>query len=216
VSADPAGSPLAEQLLGLAERRHDGVLAAPGRRHEIHLRAGRITYVRAGGAESGDEAGGEPGVSAGAALAAREAFLDGVREFLSADPGAAVRWRSPKTRPPLDTSGVHLSVPAVLAEVARRCAVLERLDGVITPETPLTRPAELPDAAVRITPEQWALLARVEGATTPRELAAALGDSVFRTVCRAYVLLRLGLLAGPPETGDVRHGARPLFLTGYA
>jgi hypothetical protein len=214
VSVDPAGSPLADQLLGLAERRHDGVLAAPGRQLEIHLRAGRITHVRAAGAGADDPGPGATGVSAGAALAAREAFLDGVREFLSADPGAAVRWRSPETRSPLDTAGVHLSVPAVLAEVARRCAVLERLEGVVTPETPLTRPAELPDAAVRITPAQWAVLSQVDGGTTPRELAAALGDSVFRAVCRAYELLRLGLLEGPPTTAPVRYGARPLFLAG--
>lgn len=215
MTVDPAGSPLAEQLLGLAEQRHDGVLAAPGRQLEIHLRAGRITHVRAGGDVAGDPGPGEAGVSAGAALAAREAFLDGVREFLSADPGAAVRLRSPRTRPPLDTAGVHLSVPAVLAEVARRCAVLERLEAVVTPETPLTRPAELPDAAVRITPAQWAVLAQVDRETTPRELAAALGDSVFRTVCRAYELLRLGLLEGPPTTPPVRYGARPLFLAGH-
>jgi hypothetical protein len=104
----------------------------------------------------------------------------------------------------------------VLAEVARRCAVLERLDELITVDTPLSRRSELPSAAVRITQQQWALLSGVEGATTPRELAAALGDSVFRTVCRAYELLRLGLLAGPPESGEVRYGARPLFLAGYA
>jgi hypothetical protein len=228
VTGDPARSPLAEQLLGLAERRHDGVLAAPGRQHEIHLRAGRITHVRAGGTAGDPGAPGDPGspggpagpdaaagVSAVAALAAREAFLDGVREFLSADPGAATRWKAPKTRSPLDSAGVHLSVPAVLAEVARRCAVLERLDDVVTPDTPLTRRPELPDA-VRITPAQWALLARVEETATPRELAAALGDSVFRSVCRAYELLRLGLLEGPPATVPVRYGARSLFLGGYA
>jgi len=210
VTSDPAGSPLAEQLLGLAERRHDGVLAAPGRQHEIHLRAGRITHVRAGGPDAA--AGG----STGAALAAREAFLDGVREFLSADPGAAVRWRAPKARPPLDTAGVHLSVPAVLAEVARRCAVIERLDGVLTVDSPLARRPELPGAAVRITPQQWALLVLAEDGVTPRELAGPLGDSVFRTLCRCYELLRLGLLDAPSATGPDPAGARPLFLAASA
>jgi hypothetical protein len=218
VTGDPAAASLAELLAAVAGRRHEGVLVAPGRRDEIHLRGGRITHVSRQG--PGHPGAGPPAarrgdVPPGPALAARESFLDAVREYLDADP-AASRWRQARGRRPLDSSGVSLSVAVVLAEAARRRDVLDRLEEVVTPETPLTRPAELPDAAVRITPEQWAVLSQVDGPTTPRELAAALGDSVFRSVCRAYELLRLGLLAGPAATARVRYGTHPLFISGYA
>ena len=220
MTADPA--PLAEQLVSLAETRHDGVLGRPGRRDEIHLRGGRITHVRANGADrpapasrpGADPAvGAVPAVTAVEALAARESLVDGVRELLGAGAAATGQWRASRNRRPLDLAGVRLGVPAVLAEVARRRAVLERLRGVVTTETPLTRRAELPVAAVRVTPEQWALLALVDGAATPRELAGPLGDSVFRTLCRAYELMRLGLLAAEPAPDPARGRLRPVLLS---
>ena len=210
MTADQAASPPAEQLLGLAARRQDGVLADPGRRHEIHLRAGRITHVLVGGVRPGPGPGPDRAAgTAAAALATREAFVDGVRELLDADPGAAARW-APKRRSPLDTAGVRLNVPGVLAEVGRRRAVLERLAGLVTADAPLARRPELPVAAVRITPRQWALLALAEEGVTPRELAGPLGDSVFRTVCRCHELLRLGLLDAPSATAPAPGAA--LFL----
>jgi hypothetical protein len=216
VTADPVGSALAEQLVGLAERRHEGVIAAHGRHDEIHFRAGRITHVRAEGTRTRTGAHAAPGehpgdVAADVMLAARESFLDAVREFLGAESGPA-RWRSSRGRRPLDVSGVRLSVPAVLSEVDRRHTILRRLDGLINPETPLTRRSELPGAAMRITPEQWAVLVLVGDATTPRELAVELGDSVFRTLCRAYELVRLGLLRTPSIPDPARGNAWRTFL----
>jgi hypothetical protein len=199
-------SPLADQLSGLAERRADAVLTAAGRDGEVHLLSGVITHAgRPGAAHGGDD---RPGADA---LTTWELALDALRAFLHPATGSPARWRASRNPRPLDPAGLRLRVPAVLAEARRRQALLERLEPVVGLATPLTRRAELPDAAVRVTPAQWALLALLDVPATPGELAGALGDSPFRTLCRSYELVTLGLLTTP--AGDV-HPPATAFLAG--
>ena len=101
-----------------------------------------------------------------------------------------------------------IPVTALLAEVERRHHLLRQLAEVVTADTLVVR-NESPDwPRLAVSPHQWALVVRVGGGGTPRELALDLGRSVFATTIEIYRLITLGLLAVPgnPPAGAARPG----------
>jgi hypothetical protein len=87
-----------------------------------------------------------------------------------------------------------LEASLVVAEVARRIAILEQLRAAVAPETLLTRASRLPQQKVRLSAAQWDLIRTTDGATSVCRMAWLLGRGVFTTTLEAYALIRLGIL----------------------
>lgn len=76
----------------------------------------------------------------------------------------------------------------------------------VTLDTGVTRNARVQAPRFQITALQWALLIRAGPGTTPRELAFALGRSVFGTTAEVYRLMALRLLSVADDPGQGSQG----------
>jgi hypothetical protein len=138
-----------------------------------------------------------------AMLATTESSLDAAFEILASDSNYA-KFR-PLRVPP---SGALFTMPVddLLCEVARRRRLLRQMTG-FTADTPLARNPNLGRARIQLSAHEWALLVRVRGGSTPRDLAWALDRSVFGTTTDTYRLIGLGLLAA--QKGSIAARERP-------
>ena len=136
-----------------------------------------------------------------------EATMDAVLDLLS-DQARLSRFRPAKEPPAAAALGIPLE--ALLAEVARRQRLLRQMSAVLTADTAVMRNPDIPHDAIGVSALQWALLIRMGAVSTPRDLAWALGRSVFSTTAEIYRLLTLRLItadrqprtrAWPGETG---------------
>jgi hypothetical protein len=217
-SSGPSGSPGPS---GPSGRNGDA-----GSRAEDHLAAGRSwpagrdgdagsraedfrpTGSREAAASRAEPTSSAPTISDLASVA--EATVDAATDLLSSR-SACARFRV-DAAPPVSTT-LRISVADLLSEVARRRRLLSQLTG-ITADTAISRNPELGHARVQVSALQWALLIRVQAGSTPRDLAWALGRSVFGTTAEVHRLMTLGLVAaaGPNAIplGTVRSDpARP-------
>jgi len=85
-----------------------------------------------------------------------------------------------------------------------------------TPDTAVVRNPQMSSPGVQVSARQWALLIRVKGGTTPRDLAWELNGSVFGTTAEVSRLLALRLLsvAGYPATATPASPSATWFSTG--
>jgi len=160
------------------------------------------------------------------AFALREATLDAALELLSAPPRYALRQRFRESEPPMmDTPG-GMPLAELLAEVTRRQELVKQMAESAVPltaDTPLVRVPDIDSPRLQVSALQWALLIRVHGHATPRELAWEIGNSVFGTTLEVFRLIALGFLtvagrpapsqASPPREpggGGAGFGGRPM------
>lgn len=187
----------------------------------VYFQDGDITYAESGRTpESGRAAGcwpaKPPEVAAGQAqLTASapkigelarltEATVDAAADLLSSR-SAWARFLAGAAAP--ISSPLRISVADLLSEVARRRRFLEQLTG-ITADTAVARIPQLGHQRVQVSALQWALLIRMQAESTPRDLAWALGRSVFGTTAEVHRLMTLGLVAAAgPDAG--RTGPTP-------
>jgi len=120
----------------------------------------------------------EATLDAATALLAR----DGPSELTPAD--AASPWADPWALP----------ASRVLAEVARRLALLRALEPWVDPWTRLRRAERLSVEHIRLRPAEWEFLGAVGSDSTPVDLAHRLGSGVVESVILGYRLLTLGTL----------------------
>jgi hypothetical protein len=135
-------------------------------------------------------------------LALTEPTIDAVTELLSSESRYA-KFRAGDDPPVAHVRAIP--VDTLLTEVQRRREVLRQLTAVITPDTRIALEPSLDSPAAQVSAAQWSLLVHVGDGTTPRDLAMAVGHSVFSTTVEVYRLLALGLLTvpgRPPEPGD--------------
>jgi hypothetical protein len=217
-AASRAGQ-LTARLRKLAAAGSTGTLPVTGARDgTIHLRAGQVT-----GAESSRTPGPGPGLAArplasvpapadrgqpgsalpdpamAAALTLLEPAVDAVLDLMLAEVSCG-RFRpvkSPTADPP-----IALPMEPLLAEIARRQQLLRQMANTVTPDTLVTRNPAVLAPRFQITALQWALLIRAGTATTPRDLAFALGRSVFGATSEVYRLMALRLLSGAHGQGQ--------------
>jgi hypothetical protein len=215
------GGQLAARLRKLAAAGSTGSLPLSGTRDgTIHLRDGQVT---------GAESSGTPGPGTGlaprplasvpaagdqsplpeatmvATLTLLEPTVDAVLDLVvsEANCGRFRPARGPAAEPP-----VALPVETLLAEIARRERLLDQLAAAVAPDTTVTRNPRISAPRIQVTTLQWALLIRARAGTTPRDLAFALGRSVFGTTAEVGRLMTLRLLsaAGDPEPGNPEPG----------
>jgi hypothetical protein len=110
--------------------------------------------------------------------------------------------RMPADRLPVDGVVVGgLVVDGLLAELSRRREMLRQMSEYVTADTVVARAAQLHSSRIQVSALQWALLIRARTPVTPRDLAFALGRSVFGTTVEVYRLMTLRLMsvAGHPR-----------------
>jgi hypothetical protein len=217
-AASRAGQ-LTARLRKLATAGSTGTLPLTGARDGIvHLRAGQVT-----GAESsrtpepgtgpaarplasvpapGDRAQHAtslPDPAMTAALTLLEPTVDAVLDLIA---GEASCGRFRPVKGPTADPAIALPVEPLLAEIARRRQLLHQMAKTVTPDTVVTRNPAVLAPRFQITALQWALLIRAGAGTTPRDLAFALGRSVFGTTAEVYRLMALRLLSGADDPGQ--------------
>jgi Domain of unknown function (DUF4388) len=128
-----------------------------------------------------------------------EATVDAAADLLSSR-SACARFRV-GAAPPVSTTW-RISVADLLSEVGRRRRLLEQFTG-ITADTAVARNPQAGFQRVQVSALQWALLIRVQAGSTPRDLAWALGRSVFGTTAEVHRLMTLGLLAAAGANADL-------------
>jgi hypothetical protein len=138
-----------------------------------------------------------------AVLTATEATVDAASELMASQSRYA-RFRADELPTAIDVCDVPLE--GLLDEVDRRHKLLRQISATVTPDTVVVRTPDMPVPVVQVSAWQWALLLRVRGGATPRELAMEVSKSVFRTTLEVHRLLELGLLRVPGNAG----GSEPL------
>lgn len=232
---------LVVRLSKLAEAGRTGVLRVTGERGgAIHLRDGEIVFAESRltpgpsrwfahltelGADASPAERAAVADGLAWAFAVREATLDAALELLSAPPRYALRQRFRDSEPPAADVPGGMPFAELLDEVTRRQELVRQMATSATPlaaDTPLVRVPEIEAPRVQVSAMQWALLIRVRGPATPRELAWELGTSVFGTTLEVFRLITLGFLATadraaepgapppPPGGPGSAHDGRPM------
>jgi hypothetical protein len=130
-------------------------------------------------------------------------------------PAGVLRFREGQSHPLVAVR--PLPVPALLAELAGRRAVMGRIGDRVGPRTVLSRAAALPRGRLRLTAAQWELVRAVDGASPVTELAWTLARGAFATLIDAYRLVRLGVLEPDQAQGAVPSaGSAPAQTRGGA
>ncbi len=227
---------IATRLRKLAEEHGTGALPVSGRGDgAIFFHGGQVVYATSsrtsppvprtpdlaavglaqrgaagpGGGDSPDRAGPPPAVRSASGLSGllelTGQVIDAITELLSNESRYAkfqydVGSPAGRMRP--------MPVETLLAEVQRRHEVLRQLAPVVTPDTVVTCDPALEPPSVQVSPSQWSLLMRADGAATPRGLALRLGRSVFGTTIEVHRLVELRLLVVPGRP-PVPAGRRP-------
>jgi Domain of unknown function (DUF4388) len=199
---------MATRLSKLGSAYSTGVLPITGSATgAVYFNNGRIT-----GAESSLTPNLAAGHSHGLAhlIKISEATMDAALALLSSR-SAGSRFRA-GMQPPAGAT-LSITVEDLLAEVSRRRGLLSQMRG-FTGDTAVTRNYDLSLHRVQVSAQEWALIIRVRPGTTPRELAWALGRSVFATTADVYRLANLGLVTiadqGVPARGPGEPGPGPL------
>ena len=187
--------PIATRLGKLAAEARTGILDVTGdTRGTIHIHGGRVVYA---------ESARTPGLTARLA-----GWAPGQNLPRLARPRYG-RRRQGETLVTGDDDG--MPVTALLAEVARRQEIMRQMSALVTADTAVQRQLDVPSRGVRVSAAQWALVIRVNGPATPRDLAMELGHSVFGTTIKVLRLMELNLLStvGGPADGSDRAGEFP-------
>jgi hypothetical protein len=151
------------------------------------------------------ETGPGPGPSTGepdsglAPLLRAEPALDAVLDLVLAQ-SAIGRFRTGRGRSGPDL--ITLRGDSLGAEIARRLHLVRQMAALVTADTAVSRSQRLHSARVQVSALQWALLIRAGTATTPRNLAWALGRSVFGTTTEVYRLMTQRLLLTADQAGS--------------
>jgi hypothetical protein len=198
-----------------------GRLALAGRTGELRMpgdRGGTIHLYR--GVVTGAEVRGTPDIAsrlarwptgAPSALARawviREAIADSALALLDQAPRSA---RFAEGAVPSPDSAATMTVAEMLDEVNRRRAVLRQLPSGLTADAAVARNPRLSARGVHLSAGQWALLVRMNGSATPRELAIDCGTSVFTTTLQVFRLITIGLVA---IVGSPLPASRPISFT---
>ncbi|HEX2807293.1 MAG TPA: DUF4388 domain-containing protein [Kineosporiaceae bacterium] len=123
----------------------------------------------------------------------QSATIDAVSELFR-DDGEQPGWRFRSGQRHWLGEVRPLEVSAVVAEVARRRAILQQIRGLVAPESVLTRASRLPLQRLSLSAGQWDLIRSTDGASSVGSLAWVLGRALFSTTLEAYALIRLGVL----------------------
>ena len=209
--------PIATRLGKLAAEARTGILDVTGdTRGTIHIHGGRVVYAESARTPglTARLAGWAPGQNLPGSLERawmiREATADAALDLFSfaARPRYG-RRRQGETLVTGDDDG--MPVTALLAEVARRQEIMRQMSALVTADTAVQRQLDVPSRGVRVSAAQWALVIRVNGPATPRDLAMELGHSVFGTTIKVLRLMELNLLStvGGPADGSDRAGEFP-------
>ncbi len=132
----------------------------------------------------------------------REAIADAAFDLLAKIPRAG-RFTDDDAPDPDGASAV--TVGELLAEVNRRREITRQLSAYVTPDSIVAREPRFRGDGVHIPASQWALLVRMNGPVTPRELAMERGGSVFTTTLDLFRLITVGLVVvagGQPPDGQ--------------
>lgn len=99
-----------------------------------------------------------------------------------------------------------VGIDMLAREVARRQAMLDRLDGPVLTQTATVRPVRrLQGGRVTVTARQWAVLMHANGQRTIRDLAWMLGRGVFGVTVEIHRLITRGMLeVAGSATGDIQ------------
>jgi len=127
-----------------------------------------------------------------------EPVVDAVLDLLTSPSGCS-RFRSAKGQ--AASAALALPVDGLLAELSRRRELLRQMSAVVTPDTVVSRVAQIHGRGIQVSALQWALIIRARAGTTPRDLAFELGRSVFGTTAEVYRLMELRLLSLADEPG---------------
>lgn len=193
------------RMLKLAASRSTGVLRVAGDcEGAIYFSEGHVVFARShrtpGPLEPADTVrqrgrGGQDTAERLAllddVLVVVEPTVDAVVDLLS---GSSVCRRFRPTGPSPLAPACRIDVSELLAEAARQQRRLRQMSALITPDTAVRRNPQLARARVQVSGLQWALLIRAGPGATPRELARALGRTVFGTTADVHGLIVLGLL----------------------
>jgi hypothetical protein len=200
------------RMIKLAAARSSGVLRVSGEAEgAIYFSQGQVFFARSqripgppepavsqpaidqpavGQPAVGQPPGSRLGQVQGVLLIA-ESIVDAVVDLLSGS-SACRRFRA--TGPSRSAPACSIAVGDLLAEATRQQRRLQLMSTAVTPDTVVRRRPQLGRARVQVSWLQWALLIRVQGGATPRELARELGRTVFGTTTDVYELIVLGLL----------------------
>ncbi|WP_214408203.1 hypothetical protein [Pseudonocardia lacus] len=106
--------------------------------------------------------------------------------------------------PPWTGSGRPIAFSWLRWEMDRRQSVLDLLQAVVTPESPIARLADERVGPVQVSAQQWRFLAALSDGATPRSVARRLGASTFATTILAAQLMRLGMVGRRSGAGAWR------------
>ncbi len=157
----------------------------------VYLREGAVIYARSKRTPG-------PVISSSSSflersLAVREATIDAVLEMLSGVSRHQPRLRFYASLAPGPGLADDLHIEFLAAEVTRRRQIIKQLAALLTADSGVRRNSQLA-TVVRISARQWSVLIRVGSRSTPRELAADLGWSVFAATIEVAQLVGLRLL----------------------
>jgi hypothetical protein len=138
----------------------------------------------------------------------REATADAALDLFSL-PARPRYGRLRQGETPVTGDDDGMPVTALLAEVARRQEIMRQMSALVTADTAVQRQLDMPSRGVRVSAAQWALVIRVNGPATPRDLAMELGHSVFGTTINVLRLMELNLLSA---VGGPAHGRSSTYL----
>ena len=87
-----------------------------------------------------------------------------------------------------------ITVAGLYQEIARRRSVLDRLHGVLTPDSALERASKDRLAPVQVSAQQWRVLSALRPGETVRSLAAGLGYGLFGMMLLVRTLMTLEMV----------------------
>jgi hypothetical protein len=205
-AADGYGSLIAARLRRLAGTGRTGMLPFAGRTEgALHFSNGTVVFAESAGTPGPAISVPPDPAAPRVLLAAAEPIADAALDLVESKSSPA-RFRSAKVPAAGLTDG--FSVESLLAELARRQALLEQFAAIVRADTTVVRNARIPVRSVQVSAFQWALLARVGSGSTARALAWELRRSVFGMTMDVYRLMALHLLSAVDY--PARPGKRPI------
>jgi hypothetical protein len=82
-------------------------------------------------------------------------------------------------------------------EIDRRQSVLDRLRGIVTPDSALARAAPEWAGPVQVSAQQWRVMSAVSDGSTARSIGRRIGLGTFATTVAVRALMMLGMIAVP-------------------
>ena len=131
--------------------------------------------------------------------AARDQTVDAVSDLLGW-PAGSFSFAPDETNP--DDVGLALTVAEIVDETASRGGEWERLRRLVPSTDSVLRIPPTPPADLAVAPEEWALIALVDGRRSVRDLIELTGAVRFSVVARLAGLIERGLLVTVEEGED--------------